>query len=143
MPDPLTMGLIAGGGQALSSLGNYFGGSEDRRLAKILRKQKEWQFGEGRQLYAALKRLLDSGSVISPTRMRRMRGRFKQQLQPTIQSLMARTTGMTDLRSPEATRLLTRQVAPLEANFMQELEAMDLTQLQELRRMLLSSTFGG
>lgn len=143
MADPYTMSAIQASGEGLSGFMEYLGGSERRRYEKLMREMGEWKFGAGKDLYAQLQGLLSKGTTISPVRRRRMRGRYRQGLQPVLRQIMSRTGASTDLRSPEATRLVSRQYAPMEANFMAQLDQLDLRQLQELRRMLLSATFGG
>lgn len=141
MPIP-AMAVAAGAGSAISALGQYLGEGEMRKLQALQRQISQWKFGEGKALFAELKKLLGGGTVFRPGQKQSMIGKNRQAMQGTFDSIMAALGQKGDLRNPVMGKMFAQTYMPMEAGFQNKLSMFDLGEMSKLRSGLLQTTFG-
>ena len=113
--EPLTMALLAGGGQALGSLGDWLGGGDQR---KHMRQQMSRQtdlynlFRYGGQL---------GQDVISPRLMQQMLSNYRQMMGPQMANQLWGASRHAGLSSPQTWRMFMQQWLPQQAGFANQL----------------------
>lgn len=131
--DPITaMALMSGGGSALSALGNWIGGGQQR-------KEQEWSHGQRKDLYNLLRwhTYGKQGPVISPQQMSRMQGQWRQSMQPGFADALWGASRHAGMSSPQTWNMYMKQRMPLEAGFMQALMQQNIGMTQQRDQNLL------
>jgi hypothetical protein len=142
MPVP-GMAIAAGAGSAIGALGDWMGGSESRKYEELMREISQWKFGEGKDLFAKLKKMYGSGTTIAPGKRASMIGKNQQAMSGAFRRILAAMGQRGDMRNPALQKMFSQTYMPMEAEFGQKLDMFDMSEMSKLRQLLMSSTFGG
>lgn len=136
------LAIMSGAGSALGAFGDYLGGGEQRKYEKLLRQIQQWKFGAGKDLFAKLSAMLNSGTTIAPGKRASMIGKNQQAMQGDFRRIMAALGERGDLRNPVLQRMFNQTYLPMSAEFSNKLDFADMSELSKLRSMLMSATWG-
>jgi hypothetical protein len=141
--DPTTLALLLGGGQFLQGIGGFLGGGPQRDLQRLQADILKQQFGRRTGLQNQFTELLRSGDVVGQRSRNRFTAGFNQNLSNILSRLTAGAARSSSPTSPEQLRSIAQAGGRQAGQFQLGLEQTNLNQLQDLRRLLLGSTFGG
>lgn len=136
------MAVAQGAGEGLSAWGQYLSEGEMRKLQALQRQIGEWKFGQGKNLYTSLMKMLKSGETLAPGKRASMIGKNEQAMQGTFGRILAALGQKGDLRNPALGKQFAETYMPMQAQFSNQLDMKNMDELSKLRSMLMSATWG-
>jgi len=123
--EPLTMALMAGGSQALGSLGDWLGEADQRRHTRQ-------RMGRQTDLYNMFRYGGQMGrDVINPQMMQKMIANYRQMMQPQMANQLWGASRHAGLSSPQTWRMFMQQWMPQQAGFANQLGMQNISLTQQ------------